>query len=89
MISSNVRILQVNLNRNQPATESALQVAIELKVDLVLVQEPWVLSDTQDYAGARSTLHSSFVQILPRHKTLRPRTLVLLLLISYTYELLL
>jgi translation initiation factor IF-3 len=40
MISSNIRILQINLNQSQIATESALQLAIEAKVDLVLVQEP-------------------------------------------------
>ena len=40
MISSNIRVLQVNLNRSAPATESALQLAIELNIDLVIVQEP-------------------------------------------------
>jgi hypothetical protein len=40
MISSSIRVLQVNLNRSAPATESALQIAIELKIDLIIVQEP-------------------------------------------------
>jgi hypothetical protein len=37
MISTNTRILQVNLNRSTFATESALQLATELKVDILLI----------------------------------------------------
>ena len=52
MISSNIRILQVNLNRSSLATESALQIAIELKVDLLVVQEPWLIwNQDQDYTN--------------------------------------
>jgi len=40
MISSSTRVLQVNLNRSAQAIESALQIAVELKIDLVIVQEP-------------------------------------------------
>ena len=69
----------MNLNCSAPATESALQVAIKLKIDLVIVQEPWLtqrLSDTIDYSNTRLVLHSSFSQILPANLTYRPRTLV-------------
>jgi endonuclease/exonuclease/phosphatase (EEP) superfamily protein YafD len=81
MINSNIRILQVNLNRSSPATESALQIAIELKVDLLVVQEPWLIQNQdqdqdQDYSNTRSTTHPSFLQILPVDKSHRPRTLV-------------
>ena len=79
MISSSLRVLQVNLNHSSPATESALQVAIELKIDLIIVQEPWVPirpSDATDYSNTRSVLHPSFSQILPADLTYRPRTLV-------------
>ena len=71
MLSSSLKILQVNLNRSGPATESALQTAIELGADLIVVQEPWV---TRDYT--RSIAHQSFTQILPPGNGLRPRTLV-------------
>jgi hypothetical protein len=37
MIYSNIRILQVNLNRSQAATENTLQIAIELKIDIIVV----------------------------------------------------
>ena len=40
MISSSLKILQINLNRSATATESALQLATELKIDLLVIQEP-------------------------------------------------
>jgi hypothetical protein len=40
MIYSNIRILQMNLNRSQAVTENTLQIAIELKIDIIVVQEP-------------------------------------------------
>ena len=39
-INSSIKILQVNLNRNSIVIKSILQVVIELRVDLILVQEP-------------------------------------------------
>jgi retrotransposon-encoded endonuclease len=71
MIGYPMKILQVNLNRSQQATESALQLALELKVDLLLVQEPWVLQN----GITRSINHPSFTQILPNFGEWRPRTL--------------
>jgi hypothetical protein len=82
MISSNTRILQVNLNRSSAATESVLQLAIELKIDLILVQEPWIISENPDYSNSRSISHSSFSQILPTTIGFRPRTFAY---ISKTY----
>jgi ribonuclease HI len=78
MISSNTRVLQVNLNRSLVATESALQVAIDLKIDILFIQEPWIIQSdsSDDYSTARSVSHPSFTQILPVHSKLRPRTLV-------------
>src|SRR5277367_1965874 len=78
MISSSFKVLQVNLNRSGPATESALQIAVELKIDLLVVQEPWTAPRNQDpdYSNTRSILHPSFTQILPADLSLRPRTLV-------------
>ena len=73
--TSSLKVLQVNLNRSALATESVLQVAVELGVGLVVVQEPWVLAPDQDYTKARSVLHPSFIQLLPLG-LYRPRTLV-------------
>jgi hypothetical protein len=58
MISSNIKVLQINLNRSQAATESALQIAIELKAELIIVQEPWIYTpNSSNYNGCRSVLH--------------------------------
>ena len=60
-INSSIKILQVNLNRNSIATESILQVVIELRVDLVLVQEPWVIKEPElDYSIVSLIIHPSF-----------------------------
>ena len=71
MLSSSIKILQVNLNRSAPATESALETAIDHEADLIVIQEPWVTDD-----NTRSIAHQSFTQILPPDNNLRPRTLV-------------
>ena len=79
MISSSLKILQINLNRSATATESALQLATELKIDLLVVQEPWTTPKNQgqnDYFDTRSILHPSYIQILPADLRFRPRTLV-------------
>lgn len=80
MINSNIRVLQVNLNRSAEATESALQLAVELKIDLLVIQEPWILprrlNTNGDYSATRSIAHPSYTQLLPNHLNhLRPRTL--------------
>ena len=81
MLGNNLRILQANLNKNDKATESTLQRAIELSVDIVAVQEPWLTDYSQsppDFSNARSIAHTSFVQILPSlpHRSTRPRVLL-------------
>jgi hypothetical protein len=48
MISLSIRVLQVNLNRSQFAIESALQLAIESNIDLILVQEHWLARKNQE-----------------------------------------
>jgi hypothetical protein len=48
MISISIRVLQINLNRSQPATELTLQLVLESKVDLILVQEPWLARKQQE-----------------------------------------
>jgi hypothetical protein len=82
MISTSTQVIQVNLNRSSAATESVLQLAIELKIDLILVQEPWIISESPDYSNSRSISHTSFSQILPITLGVRPRTLAY---ISKTY----
>jgi hypothetical protein len=81
MLDKNLRILQANLNKSAQATESALQVAVELAIDLVVVQEPWLVPSQQtllDYTDTRSVIHPSFVQTFPalQYPSLRPKVLL-------------
>ena len=71
-----LKILQINVNRSSPTTESALDLAIKVDAEIVAVQEPWLLKGSS-YANTRSTSHQDFTQILPTPKdtSLRPRVL--------------
>ena len=76
MSYSSIKTLQINLNRSAAATESALDLAIELKVDIIAVQEPQVFPNPDsNYTTTRLVIHQGFIQILPFHRLLRPRTL--------------
>ncbi|KAF7564197.1 NMDAR2-C domain containing protein, partial [Pyrenophora tritici-repentis] len=70
-----IKILQANLNKSIQATESTLQLAVELRVDIIAVQEPWLTpTRNNDYADTRSTSHAAYLQILPQSEPkLRPR----------------
>lgn len=79
MLEHPFRIIQANLNRNQAATETVLDIAVREKADIVAVQEPWLLRDNdKGYKGTRSTAHQAFNQIiLPLHDpSTRPRTML-------------
>jgi len=73
-MSNYVKVLQVNINRNSATTENVLELAIELDIKVLVVQEPWVITgdNNREY---RSIIYPSFYQILPNYGTLRPRTL--------------
>lgn len=80
MKDNKLRILQINLNRSIEATESVLQLAIEMKIDIIAVQEPWILGSSlspRDFTGEnrRSVNHQSFLQILPEGN-IRPRVML-------------
>lgn len=79
-ITSDIKILQINMNKSQPATENTLQVATEPGVDLIFIQEPWLIPKNQagnNYSGLRSVNYPNFIQILPNYDPMyRPRTLI-------------
>ena len=39
-MSGNLKILQINVNRNPSTTEHVLQLAIELNISILAIQEP-------------------------------------------------
>ena len=73
------KVLQCNLNKNIQTTEATLQLAIELGVGIIAVQEPWMpqLKHIKTYEGVQSISHPSFIQIFPTltDQSLRPRTM--------------
>ena len=42
MLEKNIRILQINVNGSIAATENILDLAIQLKIDIICAQEPWL-----------------------------------------------
>ncbi|KYG40332.1 hypothetical protein M433DRAFT_160571 [Acidomyces richmondensis BFW] len=80
MLERNLKILQINVNRSSLATEGALEYARDLDIDLIAVQEPWIITgdNGNDYRKARSITHPSYNCIVPSPTSLstRPRTLL-------------
>ena len=54
-----LKILQINVNRSSPATESALELAVKVDAKIVVIQEPWLLKGPS-YANTRSIAHQDF-----------------------------
>jgi len=69
---SNIKILQLNTNRNSLTTENVLELAIELDIQILAIQEPWVIDQTDSY---RSVNHASFKQLFPEYSAFRPRVM--------------
>src|SRR4051812_34170307 len=78
MKEGRLKVLQINLNTTAAATESALKLAQELEVDLLVCQEPWLAPREPNTPYTRSITSPDFVQILPALPPpfLRPRTLI-------------
>lgn len=83
MSATTLRILHVNANKNKIATEIILQEAVERNIDIIAVQEPYLILEdphvehpTQSYK--RSTSHPSFIQeVGPSHSpNERPQTVI-------------
>ena len=75
MLDTNLRIFQANLNRSIEATETALELAVRENVDIIAVQEPWMIQEGEQ-GFTRSIAHRAFQMILPRcDKDIRPRTM--------------
>ena len=72
---SSIKVLQINVNRNAITTENILNMAIELNISILAIQEPKIFNLDKEEATTRSVLHSSFNQILPRHGLYRPRVI--------------
>ena len=72
---SSTKILQINVNRNAITTENILNMAIELNISILAIQEPKIFNLDKEEATTRSVLYSSSNQIIPRHSLYRPRVI--------------
>ena len=76
-LHSRISIMQHNTNRNQNHIHSCLQSALELSIDFVLIQEPWIAFDNNNNNIAYSITHSSYYCILPENsQNIRPRVVI-------------
>src|ERR1700751_6004426 len=74
---SKISIMQHNTNRNSNIMQSCLQSALELSIDFVLIQEPWIALDNNNNNIAYSITHSSYYCILPENsQNIRPRVAI-------------
>jgi ribonuclease HI len=67
------KVLQINVNKATPTTESVLQKALELSIEVILIQEPIIFIGSNN--SIRSIVHSSYYQIFPNFNILRPRVM--------------
>ena len=75
-----IRVLQLNANRDRAVMETILDRAATTHVDIICIQEPWILrkkDDRNDFTSPTTISHSSFISIFPNSPgQWRPRTLV-------------
>lgn len=71
MTESSILFLQNNVARKQEAMISCLEIGVELKIDFVLFQEPWVSKD-----NSLTISHPSYNALLPEPKDIRPRVAI-------------
>ena len=72
-MSRSLKVLQINMNKSLSTTEHVLQLAIELNISILAIQEPWTIGSEAE--GFRSVNYTSFKQVLPNYGPFRPRAL--------------
>ena len=72
-MSKSLKVLQINVNRSLPTTEHVLQLAIELNISILAIQEPWTIGSKAE--GFCSIIYTSFKQMLPNYRSFRPRAI--------------
>lgn len=78
MLEHTLHTIQANVNRSIQATETLLDLACYKNIDILLLQEPWLLRDQgKEYKDTRSIAHIGYNQLLPQttSHSIRPQTL--------------
>ncbi len=56
----NLRIIQVNVRRGEPANDLALALAFEEEIDILLIQEPWIAADLEKRLSKRNKSYQAY-----------------------------
>ena len=82
-MNRDIQIIQANLMKSSTITESLLELAIEQDIDILLIQEPRIISTTGNNGEVsfRSINHAAYTQLLPIYHSsstetrIQPRTM--------------
>jgi len=69
--TSRIQFLQQNVDRKNSKMHTCLQIGLELNIDFILFQEPYVNTDTMSTIS-----HSAYYCIMPESETIRPRVII-------------
>ena len=70
-ITSKIQFLQQNVDKNGSKMHTCLQIGLELNIDFVLFQEPFVNTDSMTTIS-----HSAYYCIMPESEKIRPRVMI-------------
>ena len=70
-ISSKIQFLQQNVDRNPHKMHTCLEIDLELKIDYILFQEPFVNMNI-----VTTISHSTYYYIMPESEKIRPRIMI-------------
>src|SRR6266513_6045808 len=69
--TSRIQFLQQNVDNNGSTMHTCLQIGLELNIDFVLFQEPFVNTDSMTTIS-----HSAYYYIIPESEKIRPRVMI-------------
>ena len=70
-ISSKIQFLQQNVDRNPHKMHTCLEIGLELKIDYILFQEPYI-----NMTIKMTISHSAYYYIMPKSEEVRPRVII-------------
>jgi len=66
-----IQFLQQNVDKKDSKMHTCLQIGLELNIDFVLFQEPFINTDTMTTIS-----HSAYYCIIPESEKIRPRVMI-------------
>ena len=69
--TSRIQFLQQNINKNSSKIHTYLQISLELNIDFILFQEPFINTDSMTTIS-----HSAYYCIMPESEEIRPRVMI-------------